>query len=198
MAQANNHQATNDYGAAARGARAELAAEVEVPGVKSRETIIEAEVVEAEVVAPVPAPVPADHIGALEAKKRLVAAANGDKDIAKNAWCAVRDINDTAPILLMELDIMLSEVSERVTAKELTSAPVATDSGITPAQVKKIHAIKGERSLSDEAYRALLSELSGVSSSKDLTKKQAESLIEKMSATEQVADYEEMWHGEVK
>jgi phage gp16-like protein len=49
---------------------------------------------------------------------------------------------------------------------------------ITPRQIKIIHTIKGTLGMEDEAYRWLLQSMFGATSSKGLTWRQAESLIE--------------------
>jgi hypothetical protein len=52
-----------------------------------------------------------------------------------------------------------------------------TAAGITPAQVKKLHALKGALELDDAAYRAALA-ICGVETSKDLTFSGAAELID--------------------
>lgn len=199
MAQASAAQTPRgDYGVAARGADVELASAREVPGVKTQrnDDIVDAEVVSTQSVGP-------DYVSALDAKRSLVAAANGDKDIARQAWCQVRTEDFNEPVLRIELDVMLTTIEELLTAKELTSAPVV-DKGqaVTPAQVKKIHTVKSELGLEDANYRALLSEVAGVTSSKQLTKQQAEKVIERLGkivpALAGDASYEEMWSEGVK
>lgn len=49
---------------------------------------------------------------------------------------------------------------------------------ITPLQIKAIHAIKGALGMDDECYRAMLQDVAGATSSKNLSWQQAESVID--------------------
>jgi phage recombination protein Bet len=109
MAQANN--ARGDYGASKPAPAAAIVRD-------------SAEIIEAEVVSAPPAQVVgSDYVSALDAKRALVTAADGDKIIAKQAWCQVHDEDYAAPVLRLELDVMLSTIEELLSAKTLTSEP---------------------------------------------------------------------------
>jgi hypothetical protein len=59
------------------------------------------------------------------------------------------------------------------------SDPTASAS-ITKSQIAQIHILKGQLGTGDEIYRARLEELHGVTSSKDLTRQQADDVIDAM------------------
>ena len=186
--------------AAARGGDYGASKVTPVAEVQPVGDVIDATIVES---APAPALNP-DQISAIDAKRQLVTAAKGDKNVARQAWCSVYDEGHKDPIQRIELDVMLTTIDELLSATEV-SEPVAAPagvpaSGVTPGQVKKIHAIRNEIGLDDAAYRSVLSEVAGVSSSKQLTRAQAEKVIDRLSSTTPAlgsnAAYEAAWGGE--
>ena len=72
------------------------------------------------------------------------------------------------------------EIIERVETATKTSLLTAHEE-ITPSQIKQIHALKTELSLTDDSYRAGLQKIAGVSSSKDLTASQAAEVIKALT-----------------
>jgi phage recombination protein Bet len=102
MAQAN--QQRGDYGA---GANREVAAARSVSDIKHPGDVIDTDIVAAPVAKPLPGP---DYVSAADAKRTLIAATNGDKELAKKVWEQVYPINSTEPVLRIELDVMLETV----------------------------------------------------------------------------------------
>jgi phage gp16-like protein len=66
------------------------------------------------------------------------------------------------------------------TNKQIPPAPPLSKGGISPRQIKIIHTIKGKLGLDDAAYRTLLRGYA-VQSSKELTWREAEELIEELN-----------------
>jgi hypothetical protein len=63
---------------------------------------------------------------------------------------------------------------------EPAAEPAAPPKAITASQVKRVHALTTKLGISDEQYRARLSSLYEVTTSKDLTQAQAADLIRRL------------------
>lgn len=81
-----------------------------------------------------------------------------------------------------------ADIIERVETATKTSLLTAHEE-ITPSQIKQIHALKTELSLTDDSYRAGLQKIAGVSSSKDLTASQAAEVIKALTKKAQLPTY---------
>ena len=87
-----------------------------------------------------------------------------------------------------------ADIIERVETATKTSLLTAHDE-ITPSQIKQIHALKTELSLTDVSYRAGLQKIAGVISSKDLTASQAAEVISALTKKAQSPTY---WENQVE
>lgn len=87
-----------------------------------------------------------------------------------------------------------ADIIERVETATKTSLLTAHEE-ITPSQIKQIHALKTELSLTDDSYRAGLQKIAGVSSSKDLTASQAAEVIKALTKKAQSPTY---WENQVE
>ena len=108
----------------------------------------------------------------------------------------VAELNATIPNVSTVQDV--EETSETVVARVENSTRVnlLTETGdATSHQVKRIHALKNQISLTDEAYRNGLEKLAGVRSSKQLTEIQADSVIAALNKKAQSPTY---WENQVE
>ena len=80
------------------------------------------------------------------------------------------------------------DIIERVETSTKTSLLTAHEE-ITPSQIKQIHALKTELSLTDVSYRAGLQKIAGVNSSKDLSASQASEVVNALTKKAQSPTY---------
>jgi hypothetical protein len=76
----------------------------------------------------------------------------------------------------------VASAEEVTTAKQRRTTEPAPEAPITDTQLKRIGILRREADLDEDTYRKGLDTMFGVSSTKDLTKAQAETLIKKLSA----------------
>ena len=133
-------------------------------------------------------------LGCAYVPEELGAQTNAEGDVI--AVTPVQELNAKIEQTATIQDVLepTDEIIERVETATKTSLLTAHEE-ITPSQIKQIHALKTELSLTDVSYRAGLQKIAGVSSSKDLTASQAAEVIKALTKKAQSPTY---WENQVE